>query len=124
MKSHYEHEPITGRGSAYELAKNSHSPAYGEWTILTDGLIYVSCCDCGLAHSVLHKHQSTLDHVRFDREDVLTEQTREFAMEKQDNRVPLYRELLALREENAQLRAQLAAHAEPAMVLEGFDNTD
>lgn len=91
---------------AKEITRGTRTVGYHEWVDVPAGLVYQSCCDCGLAHSIMIALPSKDDipeselRVRFMSEPELTEATRD--SEKLD--IPLYREVKRLREENLQLR--------------------
>ncbi len=85
---------------AVELAKNIRPVAYGEWTPVTDGIIYISCGECGGAHAQLIKQTGPrMFSVRIDWDDNLIAATRE----NESLAIPVYRELLRRREEARQL---------------------
>lgn len=82
---------------------------YHEWVDIPNKLVYQSCCDCGLSHSIMVAlpdpdaiPEETL-RVRFLPEPELTEATRE--QDRLD--IPLYREVKHLREERLKLRKAL-----------------
>lgn len=88
------------RGDAVELAQNIRTLQYGEWTDVLDGLVYVSCGECGAAHAVLIKTTGPNMHrVRIDWDEQLVQATRE----NENLSLPLYREVLVKREESRQL---------------------
>jgi hypothetical protein len=97
------------REDAVELAATTKTVGYHEWVDIPNGLVYQSCCDCGLSHSIMVAlpnpdavPEETL-RVRFLPEPTLTDATRE----QERLSVPLYREVIRLREENINLKRQL-----------------
>jgi hypothetical protein len=107
------------KDEAAELNRNVRTVGYHEWVDIPNGLVYQSCCDCGLSHSIMVAlpdpdaiPEATL-RVRFLPEPELTEATRE--SEKLD--VPLHREVMRLREENINLKRELE---EANFILEGL----
>lgn len=78
-------------------------PTYDEWTFF-DRFLFQSCCDCGLVHMLQFRRKGGFDEVRFTREEDHTTWVRE---EQERFDMPLYKEVLQLREENAQLRHKL-----------------
>lgn len=99
---------------AVELARNIQPAGYNDWFDVTEGLIYQTCCDCGLSHGIMIKETGpNMQRIRFVAEEELTQASRE-----NDNlELPLYREVLRLREENAQLKRDLK---EANFILEGL----
>lgn len=88
---------------AHDLARRIETVRPGYWTNVVDGLLYMTCIDCGIAHSILIRGGPTVHEVRTDFEPVLTEATRENdAIE-----LPVYRELIALRETVVQYKRAL-----------------
>lgn len=106
---------IDRRRDAYELARGVQTPGYDEWTLLVDRVLFQCCCDCGLSHMLMFRRNGTMDEVKFEREDVLTAAFREQAVEENRFAIPLYKELLALREQNAQLMHTLQQLADIKM---------
>lgn len=108
------------RSDAFEIAANTKTLGFGEWTDVVDGLIYTSCGDCGSAHAVLLRRTGhDMYRIRIDHENELTLATRE--NERLEMR--LYRELLAKREETMQLRQRVKElEDELANIIEGHDN--
>lgn len=107
------------RRDAVELASTTKTVGYHEWVDIPNGLVYQSCCDCGLSHSIMVAlpdpdavPEETL-RVRFLPEPTLTEANRD--LDKQE--LPLYRELKRLREENINLKRELE---EANFILEGL----
>lgn len=97
------------RDDAAALAGNTKTVGYHEWVDIPNKLVYQSCCDCGLSHSIMVAlpdpdaiPEETL-RVRFLPEPELTEATRE--QDRLD--IPLYREVKHLREERLKLRKAL-----------------
>lgn len=88
---------------AYELAKSIHFTHYGEWILVVDGNLYVTCSDCGNATHYMHRRKGTSDEVRLDAEPQLTETTRE----EHEAQFPLYAEVKRLREQNRKLTHSL-----------------
>lgn len=99
------------KDEAEELNRNVRTVGYHEWVDIPNGLVYQSCCDCGLSHSIMVALPDPdaipiAEHrVRFLLEPELTEATRE--SEKLD--IPLYREVKRLREENMNLKRRINA---------------
>jgi hypothetical protein len=92
------------RTDAFEVASNIKQLGFGEWTDVVDGLVYLSCGDCGMAHAVLlRKTGIDMYRIRIDYDNELTLATRE----NESLELSLYRELIAKREEVKQLQAQL-----------------
>jgi hypothetical protein len=82
---------------AVELARNIKSIAYGEWTDVVDGLMYVSCGDCGAAHALMIRPTGPrMYRIRIDWDDNLIQATRE----NEALALPVYRELLIRREQS------------------------
>lgn len=107
------------RRDAVELAGTTKTVGYHEWVDIPNGLVYQSCCDCGLSHAIMVAlpnpdaiPEETL-RVRFLPESELTEATRE----QERLSIPLYRELIRLREENINLKRELG---EANFILEGL----
>jgi hypothetical protein len=97
------------REDAVELAATTKTVGYHEWVDIPNGLVYQSCCDCGLSHSIMVAlpnpdavPEETL-RVRLIPESELTQAKRE----QERLSVPLYREVIRLREENINLKRQL-----------------
>ena len=89
---------------AVELARNIKSLHYGEWTDVVDGLVYITCGECGQSHAVmLRQVGERLWRIRIDSDQNLTDATRETDVLD----IPLYRELIAKREEVKQLQLEL-----------------
>jgi hypothetical protein len=86
-----------------ELARSIQTLQYGEWTDVIDGNLFVACGQCGMSHHHMYRFTGpNMLRVRVDFDETLTQATREY------NDHPLYKEVLALREENAQLRRRVA----------------
>lgn len=89
---------------AVELAKNIKTVGYSEWTDVVDGLLYTTCSECGDSHLLMVKQVGPdMCRVRLVQEAELTAATRE----NESMELPLYRELIRLREENIQLRRKV-----------------
>lgn len=86
---------------AKQAVSQIETPHYGEWTLLIEGLLYVTCAACGESNSYLHKRSGTFDMVRLCVEDDLTDAARE------TERYPLYNEVVRLREENIRLKRKV-----------------
>lgn len=107
---------------AKEIAKGTKTVGYHEWVDIPNGLVYQSCCDCGLSHAIMVAlpdlsaiPEETL-RVRFIYEPDLTDATRE----QEKLSIPLYREVKLLREERKVLQGKIQAaltwikeHGEP-----------
>lgn len=90
---------------AVELARNIKTVGYEEWTDVVDDLLYTTCSECGDSHVVMFRQVGPhMFRVRLAHESELTAATRE----NDSMALPLYRETLALREQNAQLKARIA----------------
>jgi hypothetical protein len=91
---------------AVELARNIKTVGYAEWLDVTDGLLFYTCSDCGSSDCVMVKVTGPdMVRVRITHENELTQASRE-----SDNLLlPLYRELVVLREQNMNLR-KFAGH--------------
>lgn len=104
---------------AKEVARGVKTVGYMEWVDIPNGLVYQSCCDCGLSHSIMvalpdaNAVPEEQLRTRFIYEPELTEATRE----NERLAMPLYRELKRLREENINLRRELD---EANFILEGL----
>jgi hypothetical protein len=102
---------------AVELAKNIKTVGYSEWTDVVDGLLYQTCGDCGDSHVVMIKQTGPdMCRVRLVREEQLTAATRE----NESMEIPLYREVLRLREENINLRRDLTTATNEVSDLRAF----
>ena len=99
------------RRDAVELAGTTKTVGYHEWVDIPNGLVYQSCCDCGLSHAIMvalpdpSAVPEAQLRVRFLYEPDLTEATRE----QERLNIPLYREAKRLREENRDLKARINA---------------
>lgn len=82
---------------------------YGQWFALPDGMVSLICCDCGLAHDIVWKPVQANMQMRFDRVQTYTDELRE---DRTPGQIPLYDEIVSLREDNKQLREQVAAEKE------------
>lgn len=88
---------------AYELARDMHTPGPDEWTVVPDKLMFQSCWECGAAQMIMLEPGPTIVRLKFEYEPELTAATRE----SDTHPLPLYREVLALRHQNAQLTQQV-----------------
>lgn len=87
------------RDDAVEMAKNIKSLGYMESIDITDGLIHITCGGCGESNSLLIKETGPgMQRLRMVLEPDLTDACRE----NPDMSLPLYREVIRLREENMQ----------------------
>lgn len=82
-----------------------------DWTPFNlDSVIFQTCCHCGLAHQLMFR-KDIVDSdpgaylARFVNEEHLTEQVREQDEDKFG--IPIYREVVRLREENITLRRRV-----------------
>lgn len=85
---------------AHRLASQIETVRCGQWTSIADGAIYLTCYQCGQSHLIRIKGGPTAHEVRTEEEEVLTEAVRETDVLA----LPIYREVIALREENINLR--------------------
>jgi hypothetical protein len=89
---------------AVELAANIKTLQPREWLDVTDNIVYWSCWNCGDSSSIFIKQTGpNMCRIRLDSEDALTQAARE----NEDIALPLYREVVRLREENKQLQQQI-----------------
>ena len=124
---------------AKEIAKGTRSVGYHEWVDVPNGLVYQSCCDCGLSHAIMvalpdpNAIPEASLRVRFIYEPDLTDATRE----QERLNIPLYREVKILRDERKVLQARIDAalqwvreHGEPQYtgsiedILNGIRNSE
>ena len=98
------------RRDAVELAGTTKTVGYHEWVDIPNGLVFQSCSDCGMSHQIMVAlpdpdavPAETL-RVRFVPESELTQAARE----QERLSIPLYRELIRLREEVINLKRELA----------------
>ena len=87
-----------------ELARSIRTLAYREWVDIVDGTMFLTCYACGCSHQQLYRVTGPdMLRVRIDYDAELTDAAREH------NEYPLYKEVLALREENMQLKRKQKA---------------
>lgn len=87
---------------AHDLARRIEVVRPGYWTSVVNGMLYMTCIDCGVSHSIMIRGGPTAHEIRTEHEPVLTEATRE----NDTLELALYREVIQLREQNAQLKYQ------------------
>lgn len=89
-----------------ELADNIQQVAYHDWLVIVDGLLYHTCYECGASTLIMFRNRTpSIQEFRFLVEPELTAVVRSKGIdEPKALDLPLYRELVALREENAQLK--------------------
>jgi len=90
---------------AIELARNIETASYYSWFSVPHGLIYQTCGECGSAHAIMIEQTGPdMCRVRLVPEDQLTAATRE----NEDLKLPMYREVATLREQNVQFKRLLS----------------
>jgi hypothetical protein len=87
-----------------ELARNVRPLTEREWYDINDGLVFVTCGQCGETHSLEIKETGpNMQRIRIVVDQDATDACREYTLEK----YPLYREVIRLREENINLKRQV-----------------